>query len=198
PYRPSRTEPITGPGWRCGLPAWPGFSVTSTTVAFVSLPSSFSLTSRAERTFTASAFSRSWASATPPTPAPTASASRIRTILLCSSKLGASCSHKSRNERLLYSHLTRCRVSHGPARSAAERPGKEPSRWVRKLKRFRCETGSFVARKHRLSRATKLDNELPHSKLLVHKQPAVTSPPQQQPLQVGRGRFTLRPVRLQG
>jgi len=45
-----------------------------------------------------------------------------------------------------------------------------------------------------MSAITKLDNELPHSKLLVHKQPAVTSPPQQQPLQVGRGRFTLRPV----
>src|SRR5262245_8960997 len=173
-YSPSRTYPKTGPGWRCGLPAWPGPSVTSTTVAFASLPTSFSLTSRAERTFTASAFSRSWASATPPTPAPTASASRIRTIILCSSKLGASCSHKSRNERLLYVHHTRCRVSHGRARSAAERPCKEPSRWVRKLKRFRCETGSFVARKHRLSRATKLDNELPHSKIRVHKQPDVT------------------------
>ena len=47
-------------------------------------------------------------------------------------------------------------------------------RWVRKLKRFRCETGSFVARNHRLSRATKLDNELRHSKILVHKQPDVT------------------------
>src|SRR6516162_8836822 len=46
---------------------------------------------------------------------------------------------------------------------AAERPCKEPSGWVRKLKRFRCETGSFVARKHRLSRVTKLDNKLPHS-----------------------------------
>src|SRR5262249_6130162 len=46
--------------------------------------------------------------------------------------------------------------------------------WARKLKRFRCETGSFVARNHRLSRATKLDNELPHSKILVHKQPDVT------------------------
>src|SRR5262249_41971878 len=76
--------------------------------------------------------------------------------------------------RLLYAHHTRCRVSHGRARSAAERPCKEPSRWVRKLKRFRCETGSFVARKHRLSRATKLDNELPHSRMLVHKQPDVT------------------------
>ena len=60
------------------------------------------------------------------------------------------------------------------ANVAAERPCKEPSRWVRKFKRFRCETGSFVARKHRLSRATKLDNELPHSKMLVHKQPDVT------------------------
>src|SRR5947209_18726889 len=58
--------------------------------------------------------------------------------------------------------------------AAAEPPCKEPSRWVRKLKRFRCETGSFVARKHRLSRATKLDNELPYSKMLVHKQPDVT------------------------
>src|SRR5207248_6724292 len=42
------------------------------------------------------------------------------------------------------------------------------------LERFRCETGSFAARKHRLSRATKLDNELPDSKMLVHKQPDVT------------------------
>src|SRR4051794_39970338 len=128
---------------------------------------------RAERTFTASAFSRSWASATQPTPAPTASASRIRTMLLCSSKLGDSCSRESRNERLLYAHHTRCRVSQGRARSAAERPCKEPSRWARKLERFRCETGSFVARKHRLSRATKLDNELPHSKILVLEQPDV-------------------------
>src|SRR5215468_9432944 len=98
--------------------------------------------------------------------------------------------------------LTQVVLCHRPIAAghhvAAERPCKEASRWVRKLKRFRCETGSFVTRKHRLSRATKLDNELPHSKILVHKQPAVTSPPQQQPLQVGRGRFTLRPVRLQG
>src|SRR5262249_34966647 len=32
-YSPSRTYPITGPGWRCGVPAWLGSSVTSTTVA---------------------------------------------------------------------------------------------------------------------------------------------------------------------
>src|SRR5262249_51474300 len=59
-------------------------------------------------------------------------------------------------------------------------------------------TIAFIRHLPLCSAITKLDNELPHSKLLVHKQPAVTSPPQQQPLQVGRGRFTLRPVRLQG
>src|SRR5438067_12960700 len=73
--------------------------------------------------------------------------------------------------------LTKLVLCHRPIAAdhhvAAERPCKEPSRWVRKLKRFRCETGSFVARKRRVSRATKLDNQLPHSKILVHKQPDV-------------------------
>src|SRR4051812_47145954 len=64
---------------------------------------------------------RSGASATPPTPAPTASANRIRILLLCSSKLGASCSHKSRNDRLLYAHHTR------DAESRTVAPGQPPS-----------------------------------------------------------------------
>src|SRR6516165_2879274 len=72
---------------------------------------------------------------------------------------------------------TKVVLCHGPIAAghhvAAERPCKEPSRWVRKLKRFRCEPGSLVARKHRLSRATKLDNELPHSRILDQKQPDV-------------------------
>src|SRR5579864_7320437 len=78
-YSPSRTYPITGPGWRCGSPAWPGSSVTSTTVAFVSLPSSFSTMSHAEIGLTAS-FS-SWPATTiptAPTKTPAARASAIR------------------------------------------------------------------------------------------------------------------------
>ena len=33
--------------------------------------------------------------------------------------------------------------------------------WVRKLKRFRRQTGNFAARKQPVSHATKLDHELP-------------------------------------
>ena len=39
-------------GWRCGTPDRPGSIVTSTTVATASLPSSFSLMSVVERSFT--------------------------------------------------------------------------------------------------------------------------------------------------
>src|SRR6516162_9156174 len=78
-YSPSRTYPITGPVWRCGLPAWPGSSVTSTTVTFVSLPSSFSTMSHAEIGLAVS-FSSWRATAIPPTPikAPAAKTSAIR------------------------------------------------------------------------------------------------------------------------
>src|SRR5262250_3093406 len=77
-YSPSRRYPITGPAWRCGSPPWPGRSVTSTTVAFVSLPSSFSPMSHAEIVLTLS-FSSWWATAIPPTPIRTPAA-RARAI----------------------------------------------------------------------------------------------------------------------
>src|SRR6516225_8172498 len=78
-YSPSRTYPITGPAWRCGLPAWPGSSVTSTTDTLVSLPSSFSTMSHAEIDLALS-FSPGRATAIPPTPikAPAAKTSAIR------------------------------------------------------------------------------------------------------------------------
>jgi transposase len=46
--------------------------------------------------------------------------------------------------------------------------------WIRKLKRFRRETGSFAARTQRVSHATKLDPELPRLQKLVEEQPDAT------------------------
>jgi transposase len=46
--------------------------------------------------------------------------------------------------------------------------------WVRKLKRFRRQTGSFAARQQRVSHATKLDDQLPRLKQLVQQQPDAT------------------------
>jgi transposase len=46
--------------------------------------------------------------------------------------------------------------------------------WVRKLKRFRRETGSFAARQQRVSHATKLDAELPHLEALIASHPDAT------------------------
>jgi transposase len=46
--------------------------------------------------------------------------------------------------------------------------------WIRKLKRFRRETGSFAARTQRVSHATKLDGELPRLEKLVQEQPDAT------------------------
>jgi transposase len=46
--------------------------------------------------------------------------------------------------------------------------------WIRKLKRFRRETGSFEPRKQRVSHATKLDSELPRLERLIHEQPDAT------------------------
>jgi transposase len=46
--------------------------------------------------------------------------------------------------------------------------------WIRKLKRFRRVTGSFAARKQRVSRATKLDSELPLLEKLIQEQPDAT------------------------
>ena len=46
--------------------------------------------------------------------------------------------------------------------------------WVRKLKRFRRQTGSFAARPQRVSHATKLDDQLPRLQQLVQQQPDAT------------------------
>lgn len=46
--------------------------------------------------------------------------------------------------------------------------------WVRKLKRFRRQTGSFAARQQRVSHATKLDDQLPRLQQLVQQQPDAT------------------------
>jgi transposase len=45
---------------------------------------------------------------------------------------------------------------------------------VRKLKRFRRETGDFGPRKQRVSHATKLDNHLEQLQQLVAKKPDAT------------------------
>ena len=46
--------------------------------------------------------------------------------------------------------------------------------WIRKLKRFRRDTGSFAPRTQRVSHATKLDDELPRLEKLVQEQPDAT------------------------
>lgn len=46
--------------------------------------------------------------------------------------------------------------------------------WIRKLKRLRRTTGSFAARKQRVSHATKLDPELPRLTKLIEQQPDAT------------------------
>ena len=46
--------------------------------------------------------------------------------------------------------------------------------WIRKLKRFRRETGSFAPRTQRVSHATKLDGDLPRLEQLVQEQPDAT------------------------
>jgi len=58
-------------------------------------------------------------------------------------------------------------------KAAAEKYRVSPD-WVRKLKRFRRQTGSFAARKQRVSHATKLDRELPRLKQLVEARPDAT------------------------
>jgi transposase len=46
--------------------------------------------------------------------------------------------------------------------------------WVRKLKRFRRQTGSFGPRQQRVSHATKLDHDLPQLVQWVHERPDAT------------------------
>lgn len=46
--------------------------------------------------------------------------------------------------------------------------------WIRKLKRFRRETGSFAPREQRVSHATKLDDELARLEQLVQERPDST------------------------
>jgi transposase len=46
--------------------------------------------------------------------------------------------------------------------------------WIRKLKRFRRDSGSFAPRTQRVSHATKLDSELPRLEKLVQEQPDAT------------------------
>jgi transposase len=46
--------------------------------------------------------------------------------------------------------------------------------WVRKLKRFRRQTGSFAARQQRVSHATKLDHVMPRLEQLVQERPDAT------------------------
>jgi Alpha amylase, catalytic domain len=77
--------PIADPGWRCGTPDRPGSIVTSTTVATASLPSSFSLMSVVERTFTFSPSSWCWCdafNAPAPSAIPAASVSSARNVVV--------------------------------------------------------------------------------------------------------------------
>jgi transposase len=46
--------------------------------------------------------------------------------------------------------------------------------WIRKLKRLRCETGSFAPRQQRVNHATKLDGDLPRLEQLVKERPDAT------------------------
>lgn len=65
-------------------------------------------------------------------------------------------------------------VDAGMGTKAAAEKYRVSADWVRKLKRFRRQTGSFAARRQRVSHATKLDHELPRLKQLVEARPDAT------------------------
>ena len=46
--------------------------------------------------------------------------------------------------------------------------------WIRKLKRFRRDTGSFAPRTQRVSHVTKLDSEMPRLEKLIDERPDAT------------------------
>ena len=63
--------------------------------------------------------------------------------------------------------------------------------WVRKLKRFRRETGDFGPRKQRVSRTTKLDQHLDELQQLVAKKPDATLKELREALGVSVGLSTI-------
>jgi transposase len=63
--------------------------------------------------------------------------------------------------------------------------------WIRKLKRFRRDTGSFAARTQRVSHASKLDAELPRLQKLVQERPDATLQELRQALGVQAGLATV-------
>jgi transposase len=65
-------------------------------------------------------------------------------------------------------------VDQGLTTKAAAEKYRVSRDWVRKLKRFRRQTGSFAAREQRVSHATKLDQELPRLQQLVLERPDAT------------------------
>ena len=65
-------------------------------------------------------------------------------------------------------------VDEGLGTKAAAEKYRVSADWVRKLKRFRRQTGSFAARQQRVSHATKLDDQLPRLQQLVQQRPDAT------------------------
>jgi len=65
-------------------------------------------------------------------------------------------------------------VDSGMGTNAVAKKYRVSADWVRKLKRFRCETGDFGPRKQRVSHATKLDNYLEQLQQLVANTPDAT------------------------
>ena len=65
-------------------------------------------------------------------------------------------------------------VDSGLGTNAVAKKYRVSADWVRKLKRFRRETGDFGPRKQRVSRATKLDNHLDELQHLVAERPDAT------------------------
>jgi transposase len=65
-------------------------------------------------------------------------------------------------------------VDSGLGTTATAKKYRVSADWVRKLKRFRRQTGSFAPRQQRVSHATKLDEQLPRLQQLVAERPDAT------------------------
>lgn len=82
-------------------------------------------------------------------------------------------------------------VDHGLPTVEAAKKYSVSQGWIRKLKRFRRNTGSFAARTQRVSHATKLDAELPRLEKLVQERPDATLDELRQALGVQVGLATV-------
>ena len=82
-------------------------------------------------------------------------------------------------------------VDGGMGTNAVAKKYRVSADWVRKLKRFRRETGDFGPRKQRVSRTTKLDGHLEELQQLVAKHPDATLKELREKIGVSVGESTI-------